>query len=73
MFGFGLGKLIVLAIVVGAVWYGFKFVARLDRQRKAKVDAEQDQRTESIEQMEKCPRCGTYVVSGSEHDCSGSG
>ena len=73
MFGFGLGKLVVLAIVVAAVWYGFKFVTRLDRQRKAKVDRDRDQKTESIDQMEKCPTCGTYVLTGKAQDCGRPG
>jgi hypothetical protein len=34
MFGFGLQKLLVLALLVGAVWYGFKYFGRLDESRK---------------------------------------
>jgi uncharacterized protein len=35
MFGFSIQKLLVLAAVIGAVWYGFKFLSRLDQARKA--------------------------------------
>ena len=35
MFGFSLQKLLVLAAIVAAVWYGFQWLSRLDRQRKA--------------------------------------
>ena len=35
MFGFSLQKLLVLAAVIALVWYGFKFVGRLQDQRKA--------------------------------------
>lgn len=37
MFGFSLQKLMVLAGIIGAVWYGFKLVGRM----KAARDAEQ--------------------------------
>ena len=34
MFGFSLQKLLVLAAVIALVWYGFKFVGRLQDHRK---------------------------------------
>jgi hypothetical protein len=34
MFGIGFGKLLLLVLIVVAVWYGFKFVGRLDQKRK---------------------------------------
>lgn len=34
MFGFGIQKLLVLALLIGAVWYGFKFFGRLDESRR---------------------------------------
>ena len=37
MFGFSFTKLIVLAAIVVAVWYGFKFVGRLDKRRKEQL------------------------------------
>jgi predicted RND superfamily exporter protein len=33
MFGFSLQKLLLLLLIVGAVWYGFKFVNRLQQAR----------------------------------------
>ncbi len=35
MFGFSLQKLLVLAAVIALVWYGFKFIGRLQDQRRA--------------------------------------
>ena len=35
MFGFSLGKLVVLAAIIAAVWYGFKFLHRLEARRAA--------------------------------------
>lgn len=37
MFGFSIQKLLVLAAIVGAVWYAFKFIGRLDQSRKAEA------------------------------------
>ena len=39
MLGFSLSKLMVLAAILGAVWYGFKLIGRLDEARKRKVDS----------------------------------
>jgi uncharacterized protein len=37
MLGFSVTKLLVLAAVIVAVWYGFKLVGRLDAARKAEA------------------------------------
>ncbi|MGF1608091.1 MAG: hypothetical protein ACFCUQ_01755 [Kiloniellales bacterium] len=37
MFGFSLQKILVLIAIVAAVWYGFKFLSRLDATRKAEA------------------------------------
>ena len=34
MFGISIQKLLVLAAIIGAVLYGFKFIGRLDKTRK---------------------------------------
>jgi uncharacterized protein len=34
MFGLSLSKLILLAVVIAAVWYGFKWLGRVDKMRK---------------------------------------
>ncbi len=39
MLGFSIQKLLVLAAVIGAVWYGFKFVGRLQQARDAEAKA----------------------------------
>jgi len=73
MFGFGFGKLLVLAIVVAAVWYGFKLVGRLDQQRKRKVAEAKKKPSDSIGEMEKCRVCGTYVAAGGAENCGRQG
>ena len=37
MFGFSIQKLLVLIAILGAVWYGFKLIGRLDQARKAQT------------------------------------
>ena len=80
MFGFSISKLMVLAGIVAAVWYGFKFVGRLEQARKdaakagkapasggaaaAKPAAPRD-----AEEMVGCPVCGDYVAARGASAC----
>ena len=73
MLGFGLGKLIVLVAVVVGVWYGFKLVSRLERERKRRVKEQGRQSTDSAGKMEKCSVCDTYVVASTAQDCGRDG
>jgi len=76
MFGFGLQKLLVLAMLIGAVWYGFKYFSRFYESRK-KVEkvprkaaqkaagkaAEPAPEDEPVAQdMERCETCGDFVA-----------
>ncbi len=82
MFGFGLQKLLLLALVVGAVWYGFKFFGRLDGSRRrvekavrAAVDraaggrAEPTTAQDTAQDMERCETCGDFVAQASATSC----
>ena len=77
MFGFGIQKLLLLALVIGAVWYGFKFFGRLDGSRRrvekaarAAVDKAAGPRAEPAAQdMERCETCGDFVAQGSATAC----
>ncbi len=74
MFGFSVLKLMVLAGIVAAVWYGFKFVGRLEQARKdaakAGTAASSGEAAASakpaaprdVEEMVSCPVCGDYVT-----------
>ena len=76
MFGLSLPKLIVLLIVCGAVWYGFKFLQARERQQArqaqrttaeatARAGARRPAEPEAVtEELIKCPVCGTYVAPG---------
>ena len=37
MVGFSLPKLLVLALIIGVIWYGFKWATQLDRKRRRAV------------------------------------
>lgn len=69
MFGFGLGKLLILVLVVLGVWYGFKFVSRLDEKRKKRLEQEKDTDAQDSGDMIECPVCKTFVVAKSAKDC----
>lgn len=80
MFGLpSLSKILVLAGIVLAVWYGFKFLGKLDKKRKA--EAALREKTvprqgagrgrsagsfgdSAVEDMVACPGCGTYMPAG---------
>ena len=83
MFGFSLQKLLLLAAVIGAVWYGFKLISRLqeareldqkargkrDRVRSAERDAKRAARAETVEEMVRCPVCDSFVSARARSNC----
>lgn len=52
-------KWLVLALIVGGVWYGFKAIGR--RNKAKQMDAERDAK-DTVEDMSACTVCGTYVA-----------
>lgn len=89
MFGISFGKLIVLVAVIAAVWYGFKYIGRLqdiekgerkplqrtmsERLRRSSRKKSGSSDTDIVEETIQCPKCGTYIAVGAEHDCCRSG
>lgn len=83
MFGFSVQKLLVLAGIVWAIWYGFKLVTRLQEARKLEQQAAAGNRrraarrdagraagtTAATEQMVQCPVCQVYVAARSAGSC----
>lgn len=62
MLGMSLSKLLVLALLVGAVWYGFKWI-----NRKAGTAERNESKPSSApgnEDLTACPACGTFVPAG---------
>ena len=83
MFGLpSIQKLIVLGLVIAVVWYGFKFLGRLQQVRKAEAklrasETKKPQKTrtersaeagdgQEVADLVQCPACGAYVQAGSK-------
>lgn len=84
MFGLpSIQKLIVLGLVIAAVWYGFKFLGRLQQTRKTEAklreaearagkktpDRKSASAREEVADLVPCPACGAYVQVGSKCSC----
>ncbi|MGH6962164.1 MAG: hypothetical protein ACREE7_16915 [Dongiaceae bacterium] len=67
------GKILVLVLVVLAVWYGFRLIGQLDRQRKELARRNRDKPAAragaGIEDMIKCGACGTYLPAHGAASC----
>ncbi len=87
MFGFSLQKLMVLVAVIAAVWYGFKFIGRLQdarevepklragggRQPKARWRRAKQPAAPEAEDMVECPVCQAYVPARGASRCERPG
>ncbi|MCZ6885616.1 MAG: hypothetical protein O7E53_04525 [Alphaproteobacteria bacterium] len=64
MFGFSLQKLLVLGLIIAAIWYGFKWVGKLDRDRKERLRQSRDGAASDGDgqDLAECTLCGTYVT-----------
>ncbi len=75
MFGFGITKLLVLAAIIGAVWYGFKWMGRVEKVRRRKVKRDsgggngRSEGVEGPEEMIACGVCGVYVAAQGAQSC----
>ncbi len=69
MFGFSIPKLIVLAAIIAAVWYGFKWVGRYQKLQRVKEKARQREDRIDAAEMVACAVCGTFVVEAEAADC----
>ena len=58
-------KLLLLAIAVAAVWYGFKVFSRPSRRNAAP--------SPTVERTIKCPQCGVYVPMINAPSCGRDG
>jgi len=70
--GFSLGKLLVTAVAILIVWYGFKYMTQLGEVRAANLAAEQaakkDKRVEA-EDLVECNLCGSFVAPATAKKC----
>lgn len=77
MLGLSLGKLLLLALIIAIVWYGFKYMQRVEDVRRA-LRQEMERRRKSgrsgprsieAEDLVKCARCGAYVAAEGATNC----
>ncbi len=74
MFGESPGKLLFLIVVIAVVWYGSKYVSRVEavrrhaREEKARRQ-QQRMAPRAVEDLVKCPRCGAFVAAGGAAKC----
>ena len=65
-------KLIILAAVIAIVWYGFKLVTRIDKQRREKLAQEKKDAESVIADTVQCPECKTYMAAAGTANCGKS-
>jgi uncharacterized protein len=75
---FSFPKLLTLALLVLAVWFAFKWVARVnqigrERERTRRSAAEEKRRALQAEDMVRCAACGVYVSPASATACGRPG
>ena len=77
MFGLSVTKLLLLAILIVIVWYGFKYAARVEAVKQA-LRSEMPRRRDSgdmrrskrpVEDLVKCQRCGAFVAAQGATNC----
>jgi ribosomal protein L32 len=79
MLGISLGKLFLLVLLILVIWYGFKYVNRVEEIRQAFRKAARDAAARSnarrgtpaikAEDMVKCRACGVYVTASGASNC----
>ena len=75
---FSLPKLIVLALIIAGVWYGFRWVQRVQDRRAREDKVMRNKKSgpgkdtpKAVEDMVKCPACGTFVAALEGGSCGG--
>ena len=77
MFGFSLAKFLVLALVVAAIWYGFKYMNRLEEvrrmlrqmQQRPPRPASRPAASLKAEDLVLCRTCNAYVAGHGAGPC----
>jgi hypothetical protein len=76
MGGLSLSKLVLLAVIVAIVWYGLKYLERVETIRRAlreelrrRQGAAPRQPPIKAEDLIKCATCGTYVAARGAAPC----
>jgi hypothetical protein len=72
MFGMpSLSKILILVAIISAIWFGFRLLSQLDRQRRDVARKEKERARaqrptpRQVDDMVKCDVCGTFIARGS--------
>ena len=71
MLGFSFPKIILLAVIVLVVWYGFKLIEKRTHikenqpSNKNKNKNKSKFKVDNVQDLEKCDVCNNYFLSGS--------
>ena len=73
MFGIpSLSKLLVLVAIISAIWFGFRLLGQIDRNRREAARREKQtggtspKQPRQVADMVKCNVCGTFTAAGSK-------
>jgi len=75
MLGLSLGKLLLFGLLVAVVWFGFRYMSRVDAIRRTlREELKRRQRPQKpvsveAEDLVKCAPCGAYVSARSATSC----
>jgi hypothetical protein len=81
MFGLSPGKLLFTVFVIAAIWYGFKWLARMQNNQDNKSDKnmrkskapEPSAKDADYEDLVACPKCGDFVIADKKSGCAKDG
>lgn len=69
MLGFSFPKIILLAVIVLVVWYGFKLIEKRTHIKENKPSNKNKNKSkfkaDNVQDLEKCDVCNNYFLSGS--------
>ena len=70
MFGFSPVKILFTIVVIGAIWYGFKWLSRMqDKTAEKESPSKHSSADQEISDLVACPKCGSYNVKGKKCSC----
>ncbi len=70
-----LSKLLLLVAIISAIWFGFRLLGQLDRQRRDAARQEKKAaaaKARQVDDMVKCSVCGIFTARGSK-SCGNAG
>jgi len=77
MLGFSLGKILLFGALIALVWYGFKYMGRVEAVRRSLRDEIRRRQAAAsgrsplveAEDLVKCAPCGAYVAARGATNC----